>query len=1670
MNKIKPATEIFRWSFRKKGKNVINMCSHFFVFSGSLIALMYGASPTALANPSGGVVVGGSASIVSTPQELQIHQASDRTLIEWNNFDIDAGETTRFLQPSQTAIALNRVVNSDQITKINGNLLANGRVIVINPNGVLIGAQGNVDVASFIATTADLDDADFMSGAPILTFNRAGSDAGIVENNGSITVAETGLAALVAPTARNNGTINARLAKVQMAGADTFAVDFYGDGLISYSLGTKAGNKKRELTVENNGTIIADGGSVTMTAADASEVVDSVINNKGTVRAQGLVSKNGEIILTGKGASVKNSGKLDVSATKNGKAGSIKVGGDKQGKGTLAKAKTVEISKDAVLMADAGDAGNGGQIIVWSDLATLSRGTYLARGGKHSGNGGFVETSSLLNLDVDGSVVNTLAAFGNAGDWLLDPDNIIISTSGSSYVGLPASGNSIVDVNTINNAMSNVNLTATNEIRFNTSVNMQNAGVGFKAFTTFGSINLNNNSITTRKGAIELDAGTDINAGTGRIDSNGANITLKALDDITFTGTILQSDGKDILLDAQDDIFLNGVKASTNGGGFKILVYSDRNFLGDLYMDNTTINTTGGNSAGVIQVKERNDGNVTESELGTNNTYSTSSGGKGGKIDIYATDVTQTNNNNCLKAGGASTACSAVADPVTLTVTSGGSKIYGDADPAALYTVSTALTGDSAFYGAATRAAGENAGSYAISRGTLDIMGSTAYNVVYNFTTPFVIGKANLNVTANAVSKIYGDADPALTYTYSSLRNGDTASIFTGALTRNSGENVGTYEITRGTLSAGNNYNFFFTGKNLTINKANLLVKADDKTKIYGDNDPLLTATFTGLKNGDTQSMFNVSTIRATGQNVGNYAITTTLNAPAPITTFVPNTITVGGISMTVGSIPTVAIPFDVRSNYNITTEAGNFAITKRDITAQVKNFQRQYGDANPSFDWNSVTWGNLANGETGSEIDSLGFETFSSITANAGSWNDVILKTFSDNNYNLTTNNKGSMEVIKRNITADVKGYKRTYGDENPIWNWENVTWGNLANGEDGSVIDELGFETYSLVTSNAGSWNDLILKTFKDNNYNLTTNNKASIEVIKRDITADVKGYKRTYGDENPIWNWENVTWGNLALNQDGSVIDKLVFETYSNKNMDAGSWNDLILKEFEDNNYNLTINNKNSVEVVRANLNILADALTKTYGDADPVLTFTASGFKLNDTASSVVTGSQTRAPGQNVGAYAISQGSLDAGKNYTISYMGNGLTITPKSLLVKATNQTKVYGSTDPLLTYTVDGLVNGDTEDAFNFTLSRELGETVGNYEIFFNRQQQANVFAFDLLGEELPVEPAFDVTKNYAVTLQNGSFLITPKSLLIKAANQTKVYGDVDPLLTYTFDGLEFDDNADDFNISISRDSGENVGQYAINLFFNKKEQIKFISDEANPMLATQEIVFIVPKLSSVSRNYNIELENAALDITPAQLSVLAINNGKSFGTVDPVLGFIAAGFKFSDDVASILSGNVSRNAGEAIGSYDITQGTLELLSQNYNLDFTDGEFVIVAPDRTVFPTIPLTDVTRPLFSVAARAFNSNPLFIQSNLNGFNVDVNLLAGNVTPTTSFTPTALANLAPEAGDDAESVANIEPAAGDEESNQSQQQSSQNNNSDIDCANNFLSNQPCTTEGVN
>jgi len=789
----------FRWSIRKKGTRVFNICTRFVVLSGLALALMTGVSSAAFAEPVHGVVVGGTADIQHTPAELQINQTSESVLIEWNTFNIKAGETTHFYQPDSAAVALNRVVKDAQASAIAGNLLANGRVFVINPNGVLIGNGANVDTAGFIASTADIGNDAFMNSTGAYDFNIAGDPNASVENQGLITVADDGMVAMVAPTVRNSGMIEGNLAKINLAAGDTFGVDMYGDGLLYVAVAPPQGATARNILAENSGSIIADGGKVLMTAAAASNMVNAAINNSGVIEARSLINRDGEVILTGAGADVTVSGTIDVSGANGG--GSIKIGGDFEGEGALPHAATTTVTSTATLKANAEDNGDGGTIIAWSDLCTVAQGHFYAMGGPNGGNGGLIETSSPVGFpDAAGIIINTSAPLGNYGIWMIDPTTLTINAA------LAAA---------INAAISNVVLTTSDGLIIAADIAMQPQLVSLTLNAGNGGISGANNFIRTLGGDVTFYTTGAINLNKFIIYTHGGG---SAGGNVSLTG---------------DTISINNNAAIGTGGGATagdVFLYATAtNGQKTVSINNSRIDTTGDFSTGGINLVDLSDTpfvtgtDADKADFFGNIANNFDSSKPGGTLTIKGVDVG--GNSNCFNAGG-TLPCGVVNDPIPpieLDVFADTqSKVYGAADPLFTYVFTGSLQSGDSFTGDLARAPGEDViapPGYFINQGALTVS-SGFYSYTINYTGNFLtITPYLLSVLADAQGKVYGSADPALTYTHGTLQNEDTESVFSGGLDRDPGETVagGPYAINQGTLAAGSNYTIDYTGNFLTI-------------------------------------------------------------------------------------------------------------------------------------------------------------------------------------------------------------------------------------------------------------------------------------------------------------------------------------------------------------------------------------------------------------------------------------------------------------------------------------------------------------------------------------------------------------------------------------------------------------------------------------------------------------------------------------------------------------------------------------------------------------------------------------------------------------------------------------------------------------------------------------
>ena len=264
----------------------------------------------------------------------------------------------------------------------------------------------------------------------------------------------------------------------------------------------------------------------------------------------------------------------------------------------------------------------------------------------------------------------------------------------------------------------------------------------------------------------------------------------------------------------------------------------------------------------------------------------------------------------------------------------------------------------------------------------------------------------------------------------------------------------------------------------------------------------------------------------------------------------------------------------------------------------------------------------------------------------------------------------------------------------------------------------------------------------------------------------------------------------------------------------------------------------------------------------------------------------TGALIRDAGEAVAQYDINQGTLALSGDYTLVYTGAKLTVTPLTINVTADAQTKVYGETDPALTYTFSPALIG--ADAFTGALTRDAGEAVAQYDI--------NQGTLALSGD-------------YTLVYTGAKLTVTPLTINVTADAQTKVYGETDPALTYTFSPALI--GADAFTGALIRDAGEAVAQYDI-----KQGTL------------------------ALSGDYTLVYTGAKLTVTPLTINVTADAQTKVYGETDPALTYTFSPALIGADA---FTGALTRDAGEAVAQYDINQGTLAL-SGDYTLVYTGAK------------------------------------------------------------------------------------------------------------------------------
>jgi len=780
---------------------------------------------------------------------------------------------------------------------------------------------------------------------------------------------------------------------------------------------------------------------------------------------------------------------------------------------------------------------------------------------------------------------------------------------------------------------------------------------------------------------------------------------------------------------------------------------------------------------------------------------------------------------------------------------------YGDATPTLTYTVGgMGLVNNDTFSGAlATEGtSSSNVGTYAITQGSLSQTGNYDVSVFNNNT--LTINRRVITLTADAQSMTYGNALPTLTYTIggAGLVNNDQLS---GALSTAAGSTsaVGTYDISQGTLAATDNYEVTsFTNGALSVGKRAITIAANSQTMTYGNSAPNLTFVFggDGLAGSDTLSG-TLSTTANQTSGVGNYAITKGTLAAS--------------------------------SNYDVTYTEGAVSVTPRQISIIADAKTMVYGTSVPTLTY-QIGGSGLVNGDTLTGA----LSTAVTATSNAGTYAIGAGTVAANPNYAITYVGN-DVTVAPRAVTVAAHAKTITYGNGVPTL--------TFTIGGDGLLIGDAvtgSLTTTASPTSNVGTYAITRGNLAFSSNYDVSYTGN-TVTVNPRPITVTAVAKTMTYGSAVPTLTY---TVGGSGLVNNDSLSGGLTTTASSTSNIGTSGITQGTLSASS--NYSMSYTGAN-VTVAKRILTVAADALSMSYGDAVPTLTYTYCACNLVN--GDTLTGSLASgaSPTANVGTYAISQGSLSASSNYTLSFVGNTMTVGHRQITVTADTKSMSYGDAVPTLTYTVggSGLVNGDT---LTGALAADATNTSGTGTYAVNRGTLA-------------------APLNYSMTFTGSNIVVGKRSVILSADTKTVTYGDAIPTLTVTVGGAGLA-NASDLTgaLDTSARTASNVGRYLI----------------------TQGT------LSLPSSNYDVTYQANDVNIVPRQISVAANGQTMTYGDAVPNLTYtITAGtFLNADGLSGALS--TAASSSSDIGNYSINRGSLTA-SPNYEIVY-QGNTVAIQP------------------------------------------------------------------------------------------------------------------------
>jgi filamentous hemagglutinin family protein len=1244
----------------------------------------YGQTTTVVAPsqlPTGGKVVGGQVTLQSSGSTLNVNQTSQRGAVEWGSFNVGAQSRVNFNQPSASAVTLNRVLDMNA-SQILGRISATGQVFLTNPNGIIFGSTAQVDVGGLVATTKNINDADFFNGKT--TFEGNGGSASVI-NQGMLQAALGGYIALLAPQVRNEGVIIAREGTVALAAGDKTTLEFTGNKLVSVIVDRAV----IDALVENKQLIQADGGFVVMSARSANAILSSVINQTGTLQAPSLVQRDGRILLEGGDKGVVNAGGvMNVSGTQAGTTGGrivvtgdkvaikqdalldatgqtgggqINIGGGWQGQDpTIRQANATVVEAGARLDASAIQMGRGGEIVVWSntqktDGMTQVAGDLKARGGALEGDGGRIETSGRW-LSTQGATGDASAPKGQGGQWLFDPYDITITSStqnNSATAGswTPSGTSSTIAntaINTLLDAGTNVTVSTgaagsagaeDGNITVNAAITQNSAAPAARLVLTANkNINIASDISMSKSGSkLELNAGNNSTAGsialTGAVTADTLNMNLVGAGTVTQTTAVtannLRINGENTAVTLNNTNNTVGVVAA-KVASLDLTTQSGID-LGSTYGKGLYVSTVEGTSGitatGDVRLVSRESNIFVEQNIQTASTSATAIRMNAGEALSPGANI------------GADSAINPFGPNVVLTTGK---------------TITTGTNGLATIYTGSSSGSGANLNTY-IGAGS----GRFRYNsdeLTTNYSAALTSGlyaiyrqNPTLTIAANNTSMVYGAAStPTTSSTTTGYLNGDTyaQSVSTDASIAiagaRSGANyltAGNHNLTASGAAGGLGYGFAYTDGTLAVTPKALTITATATGKTYDASAAATTALDSNKFQNDVVQLNSTSSL-FNNKNAG-----------------AGKTVTVSGLSIAGADAANYTL-----SNTNATTSA---TIAAKALTASFTAADKIYngnttatvsGASSDIIAGDTVSFANTAtfadkNVGIGKVVSISGVQLTGADAANYALSNTTASANASISAKALTASFNASNKVYDGLTTATVTGTSSgiegtdvvTFANTSATFNDKNVDV-NKAVSISGVTMGGAGAGNYTLANTTATSYANVTAK-------NITVSG----------ITASDKTYD---GSTSATVSTSAVNWGDLVVNDNVTISASGVF---ANKNV--GTNKPVTLTSTyagtDAGNYNITSQAQAYAAITPRVLAVTAIANNKTY-DTTRTATYTLNSDKVTGdvltlSAATAVFTDKNAAVDKTVNVGGIAVSGVDAG-NYTLQNTSTSTTAT------------------------------------------------------------------------------------------------------------------------------------------------------------------------------------------------------------------------------------------------------------------------------------------------------------------------------------------------------------------------------------------------------------------------